>query len=173
MVHDAATFNFSGGDLHYITAYDQSTVNITGGFSGVNVVQNATGNISGNANVGAANIDGSGILNVYSGSIGQLIANGNSIVNLMGGTFTAYLGAELSATINVFGHDLAKTDTGGMYGYGQITGFWQDDSSFTINLAGSGAYSVTNLIPEPATFLLFGIGTLLLRKSRHRIQKSE
>jgi len=129
-------------------------------------------NISGNASVGMATSGGSGIFNIYGGTIDQLTANGNSVVNLMGGTYATYIGAELSTRINVFGYDLAKTNTGGTYGYGQITGFWQDGSSFTINLAGSGAYLVTNLIPEPTTFLLFGIGTFLLRQSKLLNQKS-
>jgi hypothetical protein len=171
-VYDAATFNFSGGVPGWISAYNQSIANITGGFSATNVTNNATVNISSNASVAMAEAYGFGIFNVYSGNIGQLIANENSIVNLMGGTITTFIGAELSATINVFGSDLAKTNTGGLYGDGQVTGFWQDGSPFTINFLGSGAYSVTNLIPEPATFLLLGVGTFLLRKSKRRIQKS-
>jgi len=171
-VHNAATFNFSGGSPGGIGAYDQSTVNITGGsVPTVGAGNNAVVNISNDASVFNVGAGGFGIFNIYGGSIGQLIANENSIVNLMGGTVTTYIGAELSATINVFGHDLAKTNTGGTYGYGQVTGYWQDNSPFTINLAGSGAYSVTNLIPEPATFLLLGMGAFLLRKSKRRIKK--
>jgi hypothetical protein len=165
-VYNAATFNFSGGTMYGggIEAHDQSTVNITSSVKGVGVFDNATVNIFNNANVSMA--DTYGVLNVYGGTIGQLSGYASAIVNLHGGDITNYISVEPSGSINVFGYDLAKTDTGGTYGYGQITGFWQDALPFTINLAGSGAYSAINLIPEPTTLLLLGIGAFLLRKSR-------
>ena len=69
IVHNSATFNFSGGNPGWISALDNSTANITGGFSAVSVGDNATGNISGNANVADASTGGSGTLNIYGGTI--------------------------------------------------------------------------------------------------------
>jgi hypothetical protein len=190
-VHNAATFNFSGGRPGGILARDYSTVNLTDGVSAASVINHATVNISGNASVVMATSGGSGIFNVYGGNISNgvlvyatgvvnvyggiidyLSGSDSSVFNLRGGLITSYLAAGSSAAINVFGYDLAKTNAGGTYGYGQITGFWQDGSQFTLDLNYSGTYSAVNLIPEPTTFLLLGVGTFLLRKPKFRTRKS-
>jgi hypothetical protein len=165
-VYDASTLNMSAGLVRgALWANDQSTVNISGGsVRNLSAGDNATVNFSGNASADAS-AGGFGIFNVYGGTIYQLTGYDSAVINLYGGAITYDIGVEPSVAINVFGYDLAKTDTGGRFGYGQITGFWQDSSPFTINLMGSGAYSVTNLIPEPATFFLLGLGVFLFRKS--------
>jgi hypothetical protein len=166
-VRNASTLNMSGGNVGGMGASEFATVNISGGSIGaLSIYNNATATISQNADIYVATALWSGIINMNGGIITTLNAMENSTLNLRGGSITDDLNANsFLATINVFGYNLAKTNIGGTYGVGQITGFWQDDLPFTINLSGSDTYSRVNLIPEPTTFLLFGIGTFLLRKS--------
>ena len=166
-VFDAATFNMNSGHVGGLNAYELSMVNISGGsVSGLSLYNNATATLSQSGSISTANALNSGIFNMNGGTIGFLGANESSILNLRGGTITDSLGANSSAKINVFGYDLAKTNSGGTYGAGQVTGFWQNGSPFTINLTFVEAYSHINLIPEPTTLLLFGAGAFLFRKSR-------
>ncbi|MGD0786279.1 MAG: PEP-CTERM sorting domain-containing protein [Sedimentisphaerales bacterium] len=165
-VYNASTLNMSGGYVLGLVALENSTVNISGGsVGGLSLRDNATATISQNASIGVAGVGDSSVFNMNGGTIDYLGVGDNSIINLRGGTIIDYLGADFFATVNVFGYNLAKTDIGGTHGAGQVTGFWQDGSTFTINLSGTDTYSTINLIPEPATLLLLGIGTFLLRKS--------
>jgi hypothetical protein len=84
-----------------------------------------------------------------------------STINLFGGSITDCI--KFGNIINVFGYDLAKTDTGGTYGHGQITGFWQDGLQFTIDLYADDSYSRLNLIPEPASFGMIILGAAFVR----------
>ncbi len=166
VVYNASTLNMSGGNVFGLGALENSTVNISGGYvAGLDLHDNATATISQNASIYSAATFDSSILNMNGGTIDRLSARDTSIINLRGGYITDTIGAMPLATINVFGYNLAKTNTGGTYGIGQITGFWQDGSVFTINLSGTDTYSTINLIPEPTTLLLLGVGAFLLRKS--------
>jgi hypothetical protein len=187
-VYDAATFNFSGGSPGGIEAHNNSTANITSSLVAVGVLDNATANIFNNANVAVAGGAGFGTLNIYGGTIESVRSYTSVVVNVYGGIINDLsvndpgvvfnlqggeimrLDGGVPAAINVFGYNLAKTDIGGTYGYGQITGFWQDGLPFTIDLGSSYVYPAINLIPEPATILLFGAGMFLLRKSRGKIR---
>jgi hypothetical protein len=165
-IYSASTLNMSGGNVGGLNANDESLVNISGGsITGLQVFNNATVTLSQNASIYSA-VAYSGVINMNGGTITCLAAVGGSpVVNLRGGAITDYLGADSFASINVFGYNLTKTDSGGTFGYGQVSGFWQDGVAFAINFGGTEVYSHIDLIPEPATLLLFSIGALLLRKS--------
>jgi PEP-CTERM motif len=184
--NDASTFNMSAGLVNVLNACDLSSVNISGGsLQEIQVFNSATVTFSQNATVytvaaysGIVNMNGgtisnfisvggrgSGICNMNGGIVGGLSAKDASVINLRGGDITNYLSADSSSMIDVFGINLAKTNIGGKHNAGQITGCWQDGSLFSIDLGNSGTYSRVNLIPEPATLFLFGLGGLMLRKS--------
>jgi len=71
------------------------------------------------------------------------------------------IGFDELPTINIYGYDFNYVPT---WGGGTLTGYLQDDNPFTINGLRQGHFEHFNLIPEPTTFLLLGLGGLLLRK---------
>jgi hypothetical protein len=169
--YNASTLNVHGGQvINTISMWNYSTVNIFDGLiEGASIHNYANINVYSGTFQGI-HVEDFGVVTIRGGTMESISGLNYSVINLFGGSITDHINGGNS--INVFGYDLAKTDTGGTYGYGQITGFWQDGSSFNIDIGGSGTYSRVNLIPEPATLLLLGAGTFLLRKSKRRIQKS-
>jgi len=182
---DHTTVDMSGGLVDSIGAYDESTVNISGGyvstigafdFSNVNVFGGSvrglhaydTGivNVSGNADVFSLVSSEYGVVNISGGSVDHFAALDFGTVNLSGGSGFDYLVAENSGLINIFGYDLSKTDIGGGYGYGFVSGEWAEGTIFNIDFSVSGAYSRVVLyeIPEPATLAIVLAGVLFLRK---------
>ena len=165
-VHDASILNMSGGNVFGLGALENSTVNISGGsVAGLDLYGNATATISQNAIIYSAAVMESSILNMNGGTVANLGGDENSILNISGGNISDMLGAYGNTIINVYGYDLSMTQSGGTHGVGQITGYWLNDSQFTINLGGTDAYTHINLIPEPTSLLLLGVGAFLLRKS--------
>jgi hypothetical protein len=103
------------------------------------------------------------------GGTTEYVAAGYSgTMNLYGGLVTDSLNAWDSATVNIFGYDLVKTNSGGTYGYGQVYGYWLDDTPFTIELSTAETYSHINLIPEPSSLLLLALGSLISREYLHK-----
>ncbi len=165
---DASTLNMSGGQIgSELWASEQSAVNISDGWIyGLGSYNDAIVTFSGGNIYTNAMIADFSVFSMYGGTINRLGAMDYSIINLRGGRLTNWLGGSLGTTINIFGHNLSKTNVGGLYGDGQVVGLWEDGTSFIINLSGHDTYAVVNLIPEPATFLLVFAGTILLRKTR-------
>jgi len=145
--HDFCTINVSGGYIHSPMAWDYSTININGAFNAVEVIAAPAG-----------------IVNVMGGTM-KVIAGEGGVINLYGGTVTDSIHA-VGGWVNVFGYDLEKSFTGGKYGYGYVSGFWNDETAFTIDLYGHGAYNHINLIPEPGSLVLFALGTLLIKRKQ-------
>jgi hypothetical protein len=169
-VRNAATFNMFVGTVGSLGALDQSMVNISGGSVGIfSLSGSATATLSQNGSIFSVGAGYSSIFNMNGGNVTCLGVGDNAIINLSGGVVIDYLSANPAGVINVFGYNLAKTSTGGTHGYGQLTGSWQINSpQFVINLGGPYTYEQINLIPEPTTLLLFGIGTFLLRRRLYK-----
>ena len=162
---DSSQVNVSKGDIYGFYTYNSSCVNISGGRTHViSTLDSSTIDILDDANVELVKAMGYSVLNIKSGRIGSLNAMQHSVINLYGGIINRGLGARGGeGTINVFGYDLIKTNTGGLYGYGEVHGFYPDGTSFSINLA-ENTYSQINLVPEPATIILLFFGAAILRR---------
>jgi len=118
---------------------------------------------------------------IYDGNVHQGISSlHSSTVNIYGGILTLdYLDILYSSMLNIYGGDLlvgnspgfSESSTVNIYGYdfnygsNRLTGFLSDGSPFIFNELAFDEYSHMNLIPEPTSLLLFGLGALLLRSS--------
>jgi hypothetical protein len=159
-----STVSVSGGEVGKITAYASATVNVSGGRAGlVNSSGWATINFSGGAAPGLVRVAQHTMLNITGGSMRKLALYDSVILNLGAGVIPeGIIGVGFDGVVNVYGHDLAKTSSGGQYGHGQVSGFYPDGSAFIVDL-GRDLYSHVNLIPEPGTLLLLGLGVVIAR----------
>jgi len=163
--HDTSTVNITGGHVNTLVALELSTSNISDGFVyGLDACDYSIVNLYGNADLFAPRVRNFGTLNMTGGSVDHLGAIDSGIINLYGGIISDRLISCDSSVVNIYGYDLLKTNTGGKYDYGQVSGFWANGTAFTIDLNGFETYSHINLIPEPSTLILFAIGFFLIKQ---------
>jgi hypothetical protein len=114
-------------------------------------------------------------VDMFGGNVGLIEAWNYSTVNLYGGIISDYLLA--TSTVNIYGYGFDYDPIAGNDRGGQLTGFWVDDTPFSIDLyylKAPGApfidtWSHITLIPEPTTILLLGLGAINIRISKFRI----
>ena len=166
--YDGSMLNVAGGETYSLYTRDSSIANISGSYvygamawdlSVINLFDDANG-----VSFGSREFS---ILNMFGGTIEYLGALDSGTVNLCGGYITDSLSSSDSGVVNIFGYDLAKTNSGGKYGYGQVQGFWFDDTPFNIDLNGSETFSRINLIPEPSSVILLALGVLLVKRKNN------
>jgi hypothetical protein len=161
---DSSTLNFYGGNAE-VGAFDTSFINISGGvLSGVESWDNAIVHFVDEAYSQSLGVGDYGTVNMSGGTVQYLHAGYDGVMNLYAGSVIDSLNAWSSATVNVFGYDLFITSLGGSYNCGYVTGFWNDNTPFTIDFSTPDTYLHVNLIPEPSSLILLMLGTLALRR---------
>ncbi len=148
---DHAFLDISGGTISSLSTYDLSVADISDGSIGTIVAKNSSE------------------VNVYGGNIYQALQSSDSaVINLFGLTgdpTLTYLG---TGVINIYGYnfDFLASGTGPKDGW--LSGNWANGNPFEFYLrnlpeAFPNSQIVLHEIPEPATVLLFGLGSFFLR----------
>jgi len=137
--------------IRWLDAYDSSTINFSGGsvwtFEGY----------------------GSSTINIDGGVIRYLDMKESSIAHLSGGQIQSDIGIwDDTSYVHIYGYGFDYNSSGGIYGDGLLTGYWLGDEAFSISLSNREdviTYDqlVFHIIPEPAAFMFFSLGGLLLR----------
>ena len=165
--YDSSIINMTGGEIQTLETFNTSTANISGGsIYGVSAWDYTTVNLSVTGNVTALHARVSGTINMMGGSAEYLGAIDSGTINIYGGLITESLGAWNDAVVNIYGYGFNYDPTAGTRDGGQLTGFWLDNSFFTIDLKTLETYSHINLIPEPSSFLLLLLGYILLKRKK-------
>jgi hypothetical protein len=109
----------------------------------------------------------SSIFSMYGGTMDIFLVRHNSIVNIYGGDLSRLMvyGNE-NGMVNLYAKDIVYHTTGGYWNNGWIEGSYLNDIHFDFDIPSIEVASHINIIPEPTTILLLGIGSILLRKRR-------
>jgi hypothetical protein len=161
---NASTFNMSGGSITTVYSYDLSVLNLSSGtistfrgngksrfnisgnanISSLSTYDSSFVSVSGNSTIGAILFEAGSapVVNIAGGHVNNLVSFGSTtrfILNISGGTTVNTTGLVrpiiFTSRINIIGHDLNvqpyRSDSST---YGEITGYWNDDTPFSIEI---------------------------------------
>ncbi len=104
------------------------------------------------------------------GSINYLYLYDNTTASFFGCSYMneLYINPANTGWVKLYA-DFDRFEPLSPYGEGHIYGNWLSDGNpFNIHLVGHGAYSHIQIIPEPATLVMLGLGGLAILKKRRR-----
>jgi hypothetical protein len=106
--------------------------------------------------------------NIYNGDIEWLFIQGNTVVNIhAAGDILEMFAAGNESLAYLYAYDVTYHPTGGIGGEGWIEGiYYSNDTPFSFSFYNDASYSHINIVPEPSTLLLFGLGFSALRRKR-------
>lgn len=166
------TVNISGGSISQFSSHDSSTVNIFGDAHigpGSRISGRSKANFYGNSEAGSVSCysyaeisisedaDIAGSVYIYencrvfiSGGSGYgiMFQSSNSEVFISGGSFATmgfYNVDPGQNKVYIIGYDLEAEPYGGTYSEGVVSGYWNNDSPFIINLLQSQLYDIISL----------------------------
>jgi hypothetical protein len=106
--------------------------------------------------------------NMFAGTMGTLMLRNDSVVNIYGGSLSwLHVYADENGLVNLYAYDVVYHPTGNYNRPWAEGRYIRNDQYFTFIISGDlSDTSHINIVPEPATLMLLGIGGLLLRKNR-------
>ncbi len=186
-IHDRSKVTMSGGSIgEELRAYDDSQVTVSGGSIGGQLLAYYSSQItvSGGSIGGDLHSYDSSRVTVSGGSIGKnLWADDSSQVTMCGGSIGGELRLETSGILTTLGSDFAVDGT--PFGYGELTsitgGLDRDEPlRHLTGILASGDLLANDfrigqsarivLVPEPTTFLLLGLGGLMVSRRRNALR---
>jgi hypothetical protein len=107
-------------------------------------------------------------LTMYGGEINYLYLYENATASFFGSSYMNELYIDPASTgwVKLYAYDI-RFEPYGPYGKGTIYGNWlSNNMPFQFDLTSNGAYSHVQVVPEPATFVLLGMGILALHRRK-------
>jgi len=105
------------------------------------------------------------VIDIKGGSLNFDMINIMGELNIYRGLLNIEDSWGTDGVVNIYGYGFNYVPTGDpFWGGGTLTGYLMDDNPFAINGLSQDEFEHFNLIPEPTTLLLFGLGGLFLRK---------
>ncbi len=159
-LEDSSTLNMSGGTIGTVYNGNNATVCISNGTISKEINSEGTLLISGGIvdawgfyiNKGTTTITGGNISVDYTKFYSDAI-------NIKGGNIDFGIVTGFGAVINIYGYDLICENE---YDNFIISGYLLDGNPFEMTY--SGGETEINLLPEPATLSLFGLGSIFLKR---------
>jgi hypothetical protein len=103
------------------------------------------------------------------GELEAVFAQGESCVEIRGGIISERLVAREETVIDIYGYGFSYNPQAGKWDGGKLTGFWENDTPFSIELQdwyGDRTFGHINLhvVPEPASLTLLVLGCAITMK---------
>lgn len=129
------------------------------------IIDNGSVNMFGGEVVKLELVDNA-IGNIYGGEIDLLWSDDNSIVNIFEGRF-GILASRPESVVNIYAYDVTYHYKGGLYDQPWLEGkYIISNENFSFSFYGTDDFEQVNIVPEPSTLLLLGLGIVALIKRK-------